>query len=126
MHRSTSTVAAAACATCLLAPVTAYSEIPEYPDTPLVTVSEIGPNWVEIKALIHYDSVESAFDGEFSPNGFIPDNPDHMHQVYELGDYVCKLNDRRGVVLSQTTEEEDAGVSKIVSSIYYLVACALP
>ena len=122
---------ALACAACLaapllIAPIAVHSEMPEQPDTPLVTVAEIGPNWVKIQGLVVQGTTttEQALQGVvgLDPSGFDPNNVAHIAQARDLGDYVCRLNDRRGVLLSQIVE--DSGYQ--LPHYYYLVACALP
>jgi len=107
-------------------PITAYSEMPEQPDTPLVTVAEIGPNWVKVQGLVVQGTTttEQALQGVvgLDPSGFDPNNIAHIAQARDLGDYVCRLNDRRGVLLSQIVE--DSGYQ--LPHYYYLVACATP
>ncbi len=125
-----------ACAACLSAlllfvPIEARSEMPEQPDTPLVTVAEIGNNWVKIEGLTKLRETNATIQElladkaqyELDPSGFDPDNPSHLAQARDLGDYVCRLNDRRGVLLSQITESRN-GFG--LPHYYYLVACALP
>ena len=105
------------------------AEMLEYPyeDTPLVSVYEIGDNWVRVKG--HFSVTEVLnFNEPFTLDHFVldpihfnPDNPDHMNQVQILGDYTCGLFNRRGVILSQ---ELDNTTTPIV--LRYLIACALP
>lgn len=110
MCRAVSLLVGAVCAACLLAPVKAHTEIVERPDTPLVSVLDIGPNWVKVQAYLghgldYFDSREQ----------------DYVNQAAALGDYVCTLNDRRGILLSQLSEG-----TMLEPRIYYLIACALP
>ena len=107
-------------------PITAHSEMPEHPDTPLVTVAEIGPNWVKVQGLVVQGTTttEQALQGVvgLDPSGFDPNNIAHIAQARDLGDYVCRLNNRRGVLLSQVIE--DSGYA--IPDYFYLVACAIP
>ena len=105
-----------ACAVFLSTISTVHSEILDPPNTPLVTVSEIGTNWVKLDVGVTNLLGTTPFEG---------DNPEHMNQVHELGDYVCRLNNRRGVVLSQITETTVTGNVRSYH-YFFLVACALP
>lgn len=116
-----------ACVAFLSAPNTAHSDMPEYPsDTSLVSVREIGQgtNWVGIRGhygvleIISYDTPITLDNFVLSPDHFNPDNPNHMYQVQQLGDYTCGLYNKQAVVLSQVFENQ--------SELWYLVACALP
>ncbi|MDE0201584.1 MAG: hypothetical protein OXK73_04025 [Rhodospirillaceae bacterium] len=127
MHRVAAWTAGALCiALASFVPITAHSEMPEQPDTPLVTVAEIGFNWVKVQGLVVQGTTttEQALQGAvgLDPSGFDPGNIAHIAQARDLGDYVCRLNNRRGVLLSQVIE--DSGYA--VPDYFYLVACALP
>ena len=101
---------------------TAQAEMLDYPydDTPLVSVKDIGPNWVHIDAQVVLGpyNLETGMNHPTSA-GFMPDNQEHLNQVVILGDYVCRLSDKRGVLLSQTVEQDPY-------RLWYLVACATP
>ena len=103
----------------LFAPVEARAEFLDYPDdTALVSVREIGPNWVSIHAHRKYHPTETDERGLFiwDPAWFTPENPDHVEQVETLGDYICRLSDRRGVLVSRFDDS---------SGLWYLIACAI-
>ena len=127
MRQATAWTAGALClALASFAPTIVHSEMPEMPDTPLVTVAEIGNNWVKVQGLVVQGTTttEQALQGVvgLDPSGFDPNNVAHLAQARDLGDYVCRLNDRRGVLLSQIVE--DSGYQ--LPHYFYLVACATP
>lgn len=98
------------------------AEMLDYPydETGLVSVKDIGPNWVHIDAHVvlgPYNMETGTNDP--SPKGFMPSNQEHLNQVSVLGDYVCRLSDKRGVLLSQVVEQDPY-------RLWYLVACATP
>ena len=104
----------AACVAVLTASI-ASSEVGEYPHAPMVHISEVDKNWIRI---------ETARESKFDIN-----NPEHMNQVHSLGEYGCALFNRIGVVLSQSKENVDEDVLKIMGLypvFYFLIACALP
>ena len=110
MRGAVSLFACAVCIAYLLAPTKAHTEIAERPNTPLVSVLEIGPNWVTIQACCLGSKYN--FGGQ---------NQEFVNQAYILGNYVCLLNDREGVLLTELSDGAGANLR-----IYYLVACAIP
>ena len=95
MRGFVSSLACAVCIAYLLAPTKAHTEIVEYPNTPLVSVLEIGPssNWVTVQAC--------CIGSQFQIGG---DNPRFWEQAETLGHFVCSLYNKNGVLLSQLTD----------------------
>ena len=115
MRQIITPLAVAACVACLAAPSTSHSDnLPDYPynETPLVSVEEISPNsnFVIIRAHVIFAK------GQLSEQGFVPGRD--IHQVQILGDYVCRLFNRQGVVLAERLDP-----NTLIGT--YLVACAL-
>ena len=107
------TVSLLACAVCiayLLAPTNTKAD--DYPNTPLVSVLEIGPtsNWVTVQAC--------CIGEKFRIGG---ENTQFWTQANVLGNYTCSLYGKRGVLLSQLTDGTVANLR-----VYFLVACAIP
>lgn len=87
------------------------AEVPDYPNTPLVYVAEIGNGWVWISTIDNYRE---------------EDAQSILEQVDQLADFTCRLYDRVGIVLSQSMEVDRTGMRVDSVAVRYLVACAIP
>ena len=98
----------------LLVPSLAYSKVGPHPNAPLVVIVEINSDYLKIQTLRDFRSKS------------------HMQQVYDLGEFGCKLYNRIGVVLSESKSTEPFPITgyspdeRIVYPKTYLFACALP
>ena len=109
----------------LMVPVSVNAEIERRPNTPLVAVKEIDPNWVTISVL--GDTIGD------SPYGYW-NAEKHPVQANALAAFVCKLYDRTAVSLSLfggpvTHDMLGKPIVKppyhITKNSYYLFACAV-
>ena len=109
----------------LMIPTIVHAEIGKRPNTPLVAVKEIDPNWVTISAL--GESIDDSGLGYWNVEN-------HPAQANALATFVCQLYNRTAVSLSLFGGPITHGIFDgeplkspylIMKNSYYLFACAV-
>ena len=99
------------------APSTLHSEVLNLPETSMASILEINRDYLKVMGYsVYADPDNPSFMDRVH---FDVTNPQHMNQVYDLGDFGCALYDRHAVYLSHMSDPNVAGT-------VFLFACALP